>query len=92
MNRIQILQKYFDIKNCRCFSLYFNYKQQHKQIKNEYITIYKFPYIRQLSLINRLKYYQTIATTISTPGAMILSNLDYIRFGDFEVVAYTGKQ
>lgn len=43
-----------------------------RNVSGEYVTIYKFPYIRVASLVNRLKIYQTAATVVSIPGSVVL--------------------
>lgn len=44
----------------------------------KFIPIYKFPYIRVFSVVNRLKLYQTVLTVVTVPVAITLSQVDII--------------
>jgi hypothetical protein len=50
-----------------------------KQLSNikqsDFRTVYKFPYVRGVGLINRLKLYQTALTSVTVPGVTVLNQL-----------------
>lgn len=48
-------------------------------INTNFVPIYKFPYIRVCSIINRLKLYQTFLTITTIPGTKILSDMNIIE-------------
>lgn len=50
---------------------------------DEYETIFQFPHMRMLTLLNRLKVYQTILTGITIPAALTLNNFNVIDFNTF---------
>lgn len=64
-----------------------NAKREESEVKGqntqEFTTIYKFPYIRAIGIVNRLKIFQGAATAVAIPASLMLSNLGII---DSEVV------
>ncbi|XP_044253112.1 transmembrane protein 186 [Tribolium madens] len=53
--------------------------------QSDFKTVYKFPFVQGVGLINRLKLYQTVLTSIALPTTAILNQLnivsqDYILF------------
>lgn len=51
----------------------------------EFDTVYKFPYILPLAVLNKLKYYQTFLTVTTLPLSTLLYN---VNLCDIEVVQY----
>ncbi|CAH1109832.1 unnamed protein product [Psylliodes chrysocephalus] len=60
------------------------------QQKITYTTVYKFPYIRPFSVLNRLKFYQTVLTGIAVPTSCMLNQLNFISTGAFQVICSLG--
>lgn len=52
----------------------FNYSTTNSA--EDYVTLYKFPYIVPLSMINRLKYYHTVLTATTLPFSALLYELN----------------
>lgn len=57
-----------------------------KTENNEYIPIYKFPYIRMFSLVNRLKFFQTALTGVAVPTSIVCHQFNVV---DFDGVLFT---
>lgn len=55
-------------------------KTDDNQPKKEFQTIFKFPHMRILVLLNRLKVYQTIITGLTIPVSLTLSHFNVIQF------------
>jgi hypothetical protein len=55
--------------SCRLIKQLSNIKQ------SDFRTVYKFPYVRGVGLINRLKLYQTALTSVTVPGVTVLNQL-----------------
>lgn len=45
----------------------------------KYTPIYKFPYIRGVSIINRLKFYQSVVSVLSIPSSLVLCTLNLVN-------------
>ncbi|KAJ8929803.1 hypothetical protein NQ314_017400 [Rhamnusium bicolor] len=78
------------IRSLRCISLFANNCKQNENRTENFVPVYKFPYIRQFSLINRLKIYQTVLTVTSVPATVILNYLDYASSDLAEFAAALG--
>ncbi|CAG9857092.1 unnamed protein product [Phyllotreta striolata] len=68
------LPKYALYRNVHTTSATFQFYQD----ETKYKTIYKFPYIKQFVLMDRIKLYQTSVTALCAPFSIILHQLDYI--------------
>lgn len=55
--------------------------------QNDYKPVYKFPYIRGIGLINRLKLYHTVLTTAAIPTTTILNQLNIISYDQILITA-----
>lgn len=56
----------------------------------DYVTVYKFPYIIPLSMVNRMKYYQTVLTATSLPFSLVLYKLNILDAEILKLVASIG--
>lgn len=79
------------VKIVRSISLLSNNFKQDENVKKDFIPVYKFPYIRPFSIINRLKVYQTALTAVSVPAAICLNQLNQISSDAVEFTAALGK-
>lgn len=58
---------------------------------NEFVPVYKFPYIRAAGLLNRLKFYQAAATAVSVPASVVLYNAGFVNVDTLTAVWTIGK-
>lgn len=56
----------------------------------DFVTIYKLPYIVPLSMINRLKYYHTVLTATALPISTLLYELNVTDVEILQIVASIG--
>lgn len=80
----QALKEIYFKSNLKCISIFnVNYNQDKKShqipTSNNFTPIYRFEYVRVLSIVNRLKFYNTIFTGLLIPGSLILSELEVIH-------------
>ncbi|XP_023014327.1 transmembrane protein 186 [Leptinotarsa decemlineata] len=55
-----------------------------------YTPVYKFPYIRPLAVVNRLKLYQTILTATSVPAVAIMTQMNYVDVDALKATCFLG--
>lgn len=77
----------FRLKNKQIIALCYSTKNS----IDEYDTIYKFPYIRHISLINRIKYYQTVLTGTALPLSALFNQIGVLNVEIVKFVAVFGK-
>ncbi|KAF2900931.1 hypothetical protein ILUMI_05254 [Ignelater luminosus] len=80
----QSLKEIYFKSNLRSISIFnANYKQDKNSHQiptlSNFTPIYKFEYVRVLSIVNRLKFYNTIFTGVLIPSSLILSELEVIH-------------
>ncbi|CAG9832961.1 unnamed protein product [Diabrotica balteata] len=64
--------------------------QNNKTSKSNFNTIYKFPLIKYFSVINRVKFYQTVLTGITLPSSFALNLLNFISTETLQVISIIG--
>lgn len=73
----------------------FQYIQKNEQIKNEpdssWIQIYKFPFIRGIAAINKLKVYQLGITAMAVPFSLFMEQMREFPTDTTLVVGYIGN-
>lgn len=62
-----------------------------KQTETEFATIFRFPYMKYLVLLNRLKVYQTIAASLAVPVNATLTHFNYIELNTALSICAIGK-
>lgn len=60
-------------------------------IQEDFITVYKFPYIISASLVNRLKFYHSVLTVTSVPTSVLLSKMSFMDMETVQLLATTGS-
>lgn len=71
-----------------------NYMRVNYSTNNEvenFITIYKFPYIRPMSMINRMKFYQTALTGVFIPLYGLLYTVNIVGDEMVQLIATFGR-
>lgn len=58
---------------------------------NQWISIYQFPYIRALVVLNKIKIYQAALTSGGIPLTMLLENADILPMGAANTFAALGN-
>ncbi|XP_056638088.1 transmembrane protein 186 [Diorhabda sublineata] len=58
--------------------------------ESHFVTVYKFPYIRPLAAVNRLKILQTVLTGVSIPCTLSLNLMNFVSFEAVQVVSALG--
>lgn len=70
-------------------------KNLHKNYSNvsteKFETVYKFPYILPLSMVNRLKYYQTVVTVSFLPTSALIYKMNYLDIEMLKIIGSLGK-
>lgn len=62
------------------------------KVSNEdFELIYKLPFIRHATVLNKLKILQGIVTMVSVPGCAILQQLNYASLDHLYVISSVGK-
>lgn len=59
------------------------YNEQGSINSKDYVSIYGLPFIRHVSILNRLKFYQTLLTSLSIPAMAILSQQNILLVHTF---------
>lgn len=85
MYSFNILRNLYRVNVSRC------YFYCTKKSSENFIPVYKFPYIRVAGVVNRLKFYQTTLTAISVPTAFILGACNLISGESFLITAAYGE-
>lgn len=57
----------------------------------DYVTLYKFPYIIPLSMINQMKHYHTVLTAAALPFSSLLYGLNIFDGDTVKLVASIGR-
>uniref|UniRef100_A0A6P7G718 Transmembrane protein 186 n=1 Tax=Diabrotica virgifera virgifera TaxID=50390 RepID=A0A6P7G718_DIAVI len=74
-------------QNVRLFSSDQNNTQSSKSNFN---TVYRLPFIKYFSVINRVKFYQTVLTGITIPTSFALNLMNLISTETFQVISIIG--
>lgn len=53
-------------------------------------TVFSFPTVRYIALINKLKIYQLAATSLAIPGAGVMELMNIVGSGTFLAACYIG--
>ncbi|CAD0199342.1 unnamed protein product [Chrysodeixis includens] len=61
-----------------------------KQSTDNFETVFKFPFIRYIAILNRLKVYQLAGTTLALPGCGLMEVLNVLPEGALLSAAYIG--
>lgn len=62
-----------------------------QQSSNEFEAVFSFPFIRYVSVLNRMKIYQLLGTSMAIPGCGILEALNALPPGAMWSASYIGK-
>lgn len=79
------------IRLCMLSTIKEKLREEQKTDVNNFIPIYKFPYIRIFSVINKLKLYQTVITAAAVPSAILLTATNVVAPDAVLVTCGIGK-
>lgn len=85
-----------NLKHCKLLNRSLSSTISQNEIKTEqssdkFETVFKFPFIRYISMLNRLKVYQIVGTSLALPGCGLMEALNVLPEGALLSAAYIGK-
>lgn len=60
-------------------------------LENQFETVFSFPYVKYISLINRLKIYHIYGTCAVVPSCGLMEMFQFLPEGSFLAASYIGK-
>ncbi|XP_026725302.1 transmembrane protein 186 [Trichoplusia ni] len=84
-----------NLKHCKLLNRSLSSTVSQNEIKTEqssdkFETVFKFPFIRYISMLNRLKVYQIVGTSLALPGCGLMEALNVLPQGALLSAAYIG--
>lgn len=65
-------------------------RHDEKNSTPKFETVFSFPTVAYIALINKLKIYQIAATSLVVPGAGVLEMMNIVASGTFPAACYVG--